>query len=272
MSPPDGLHTPIHGFAMIAILSAVLLTGCTDKPEINLLITDIWGKPIPEASVVQWGVEGMQKTDGGGRLMLQVAEPGEVKLQAGTSGYIKDFLTVQVTGDSSDPVSATIRLYPAPEEPGFYGVGDRGYQRLESTPVEQVDTEISRYHGIRDISRSALHRRGEAHTFVYFAILRDWEIRRLGLELTQLRFEESTEVTGLLGPMEIDLNMWVADGEVETDIDGLWAIDNYLITTKGQLEPGAYAFQAQSILNSRSADALNQLPEELRVVYPFEVK
>ena len=65
MSPPDGLHTPIHGFAMIAILSAALLTGCTDKPEINLLITDIYVRDL-----------GRPVADGGLLLINRVRRPG----------------------------------------------------------------------------------------------------------------------------------------------------------------------------------------------------
>ena len=59
---------------------------------------------------------------------------------------------------------------------------------------------------------------------------------------------------------------------METDLGGLWAMDHYLITSENELEQGMYAFHAQSILNTREAEALEKLPKELQVVYPFEVK
>jgi hypothetical protein len=66
--------------------------------------------------------------------------------------------------------------------------------------------------------------------------------------------------------------MWVADTDAGMDMKGLWAMDHYLITSESPLEAGVYAFHAQCILNSRESDALDKLPKELQVVYPFEVK
>ena len=257
---------------MPLISTVLVLAACSDAPEINLRVIDVWGKPVSTASIIQEGVSGMQKATPDGRLALQVAEPGPVRLQAGTEGFIKDYVTVDIQVDQDAPVEATITLFPAPKEPGFYAVGDTGYLPLQAQPVKSVATEISRHHGIQDVPRDGLHRRGEPHRFVYYALLRDWEIRRLGLGLAQLRFEESAKVTGLLGPTNIDLNMWVADKDAEISVKGLWAMDHYLITSEQELEAGVYAFHAQSILNSREADALDMLPKELQVVYPFEVK
>ena len=146
------------------------------------------------------------------------------------------------------------------------------YSPLVAQPVKSIASEITRYHGIQDVSRDGLTVNKKNQRFVYYALLRDWEIRRLGLGLAKLKFEESAEVTGLLGPTTVDLNMWVADADAGMDMKGLWAMDHYLITSEAPLEAGVYAFHAQSILNSRESDALDKLPKELQVVYPFEVK
>jgi hypothetical protein len=254
------------------LFATLFLTACKDAPEINLKVLDVWGKPVATASIIQEGVSGMQKSDMNGALQLQVTEPGPVRLQAGTDGFIKDYITVDVEADQDDPVNATITLYPAPNEPGFYAIGDHSYLPLVAQPVKSIATEITRYHGIQDVSRDGLAANKKNQRFVYYALLRDWEIRRLGLGLAKLKFEESAEVTGLLGPTTVDLNMWVADTDAGMDMKGLWAMDHYLITSEAPLEAGVYAFHAQSILNSRESDALDKLPKELQVVYPFEVK
>ena len=256
---------------MFLIEAALLLTACSDTPEIKLKVVDVWGKPVAAASVIQEGVSGMQKTDSSGLLDLQVTSSGPVRLQAGTEGYIKDYITVEVPEQNESTQSATIELYPSPSEPGFYAVGDGGYMPVKPIPLKTVSTELSRYHGVQEIPKEGLHRRGSSHRFVYYAPLRDWEIRQLGLELAKLKFQESAEVTGVLGPTEIELNMWISDQDVEMDLSGLWAMDHYLITSENELEKGVYAFHAQSILNTREAEALEKLPKELQVVYPFEV-
>jgi len=257
---------------MFLLEAALFLTACSDSPEIKLKVVDVWGKPVASASVIQEGVSGMQKTDSGGLLDLQVASSGPVRLQAGTDGYIKDYITVEVPEEAGESLAATIELYPSPSEPGFYAVGEGGYLAVKPIPLKTVSTELSRYHGVQAIPKEALHRRGANHRFVYYAPLRDWEIRQLGLELAKLKFQESAEVTGVLGPTEIELNMWISDQDIAMDLSGLWAMDHYLITTENELEEGVYAFHAQSILNTREAEALEKLPKELQVVYPFEVK
>ena len=91
--------------------ATLFLTACKDAPEINLKVLDVWGKPVATASIIQEGVSGMQKADMNGALQLQVTEPGPVRLQAGTNGFIKDYITVDVEADQDDPVNATIENY-----------------------------------------------------------------------------------------------------------------------------------------------------------------
>ena len=98
---------------MPLISTVLVLAACSDAPEVNLKVVDVWGKPVSTASIIQEGVSGMQKADGNGRLELQVAEPGPVRLQAGTDGFIKDYVTVHIEPDQDSPVNATITLFPS---------------------------------------------------------------------------------------------------------------------------------------------------------------
>jgi hypothetical protein len=45
-----------------------------------------------------------------------------------------------------------------------------------------------------------------------------------------------------------------------------------VIMTREKLSPGMYAFHTQGTLTSKDPTALDKLPKEMRVAYPFEVR
>ena len=67
-------------------------------------------------------------------------------------------------------------------------------------------------------------------------------------------------------------DLWVAKDVVEFDLKGLSSEDDYLITTREKLKPGIYAFHTEDVLTADDKDALDKMPKEMRVAYPFEVK
>ena len=68
------------------------------------------------------------------------------------------------------------------------------------------------------------------------------------------------------------LNMWVADATIPFDLTGMETDDDYSIKTREPLEPGMYAFHTQGVLTSVDTAALDKLPSEMRVAFPFEVR
>jgi hypothetical protein len=68
------------------------------------------------------------------------------------------------------------------------------------------------------------------------------------------------------------VNLWVPTTDVPFDITGMGSADDYLITSRGALEPGAYAFHVQGVLTDPDLHHLERMPREMRVAYPFEIR
>ena len=108
--------------------------------------------------------------------------------------------------------------------------------------------------------------------FVFSSEARRSELKQLGLQLHKLKFLENDSVPGVLGETTVKLNLWVSDETVPFDLTGMETDDDYSIKTREKLEPGVYAFHTQGILSSKDPTALDKLPEEMRVAFPFEVR
>ncbi len=257
---------------MLRLLPLFLFaTACSSKPEIQLSVVDVWGNPVEGATIVQKGVVENIVVDDSGHASIEV-EPGQVQLLASAPDYTQDLQIVDVTEDAED-LSAAFTLYPAPPRPGFFGVGLTEYDELEPYKIDLVSTEMSVYHGIEDTPKSVVPRSGNKPArFVFKTNLRKEEISRFDLRLSKLKFIDKASAKSVTGDVDIDLNLWVADEDVDYKVRGLTVEDVYLLTTNEGLKPGMYAFHAQNILNATDPVALEHLPEELRVVYPFEVK
>jgi len=257
----------------LRLLPLLLLfsAACTSDPEIQLTVVDVWNNPVAGATVIQEGVTENITVDSNGKASVAV-KPGQVRLLASAPEHTQDLQISEIVEDV-EPTALTFTLYPAPPHPGFYGVGQSEYDELELYKVDTVGSEMSVYHGIKDTPKSIMPKGTNApHRFVFKTDLRKEEISRFNLKLSKLKFVESTVAKAVTGDVEVDLNLWVADTDANFEVKGLTAEDVYLLTTEKALPAGMYAFHAQNILNATSAVALERLPEELRVVYPFEVK
>jgi len=245
--------------------------ACTSDPEIQLTVVDVWNNPVAGATVIQEGVTENITVDANGKASVEV-KPGQVRLLASAPEHTQD-LQISEIAEDVDPKPMTFTLYPAPPNPGFFGVGEKEYDELELHKVDTVASEMSVYHGVKDTPKSMMPKAtGKPHRFVFKTDLRKEEISRFNLKLSKLKFVESTMAKAVTGDIEVDLNLWVADTDYDYEVKGLTAEDVYLLTTEKPLPAGMYAFHAQNIMNATSAVELERLPEELRVVYPFEVK
>ena len=104
---------------------------------------------------------------------------------------------------------------------------------------------------------------------MFRSTLRLEELRRVDLRLSELKFVEDSEATGVLGEVTVKLNLWVGAEEFKFDVQSMQAPDHYLIVTEQDLPAGVYAFHAESILHPKGGN--QRLPEELKVIYPFEI-
>ena len=248
-----------------------LLLACSDPPSVDVEVVDIWNKPVAAATVAIEGDANHYTVDAGGKANI-VVQPGTVRLLGGADGYIKDLQTVEIGEDQDTPASSTLTLFPIPGEAGFHGVGASDYVHLASVKVKTVANELDTLIGIDEQPNAALPKAGQGQRFMFQSTVRAEELKRFDLTISKLKFIEKATVKGVLGETEIDVDLWVADGDVDFEVSGTQAKDNYLLVTKSALESGVYAFHAQELLNDDDTKQVDQLPEELRVVYPFEVK
>jgi len=102
--------------------------------------------------------------------------------------------------------------------------------------------------------------------------LRRSELKQLDLQLHKLKFIEEDSVPGVLGETAVRLNLWVADSSVPFDLVGMETEDDYTLKTREPLEAGMYAFHTQGVLTSKDSTALDKLPAEMRISFPFEVR
>ncbi len=247
------------------------LLACSDPPSVDVKVVDIWNKPVASATVAIEGDSNHYTVDGSGKVHIEV-QAGTVRLLGGADGYIKDLQSVDVAEDMDAPATSTLTLFPIPEGPGFHGIGNKGYVALKSVPVKTVANELDTLIGINDQPNDVLPAAKPGQRFLFQSTLRPEELGRFDLAVSKLHFIETATVKGVLGETEIDVDLWVADGDIDFDVRGTQAADNYLLTTTTALEPGVYAFHAQEMLNDTDTKQVDHLPEELRVVYPFEVK
>lgn len=249
-----------------------LLAACGGPPEVTVQVQDIWSKPIEGATVYREGQLDRYTTDSAGRATV-VAEVGEIFVLAGKDGYIKELSRFEIAEDQDDIPPVTLKLYPEPDAVGFYAVGSKGpYMKLESSVIKAVGTEMSNVHGLQDSPTVQVPLNQGPVRVVFNTKLSKEEISRQNLRLSKLRFVEATEMTGLLGPVSVGLNLWVADDDVDFEVDRLQSKDDYLITFTLPKEEAVYAFHAQGILDPSKAAELDKLPDELKVAWSFKAK
>ncbi len=253
------------------VTTLTLLAACGGGPELSIEVVDVWNKPVLGATIVQDGRTERIKVDADGKATIEV-EPGHVSVSAGANNFIKDATAIDV-GAESEGESVTLTLFPIPKSAGFWGIGDTEYVQLIEAPVEVLATEMSTFHGIKDIPKAAgIPDRDGPQRFVFQTTLREQELKRMDIKLSQLEFTEKANVTGPLGDTEVEVELWSAKRDIDYKVKSMDAPDNYLVVTGFNLDAGVYAFHSQGILDAKANDALEKLPEEMRVVYAFEVR
>lgn len=249
---------------------SVLLTlaACESTSMIEGKVVDIWGNPIEGATVMVVGGTERPLTDADGRYKIARTE-GALQIKAGRKGYVQDHRELAVKPGET-PAGPVFELYPKPEKPGFYLVATGRYQPVPQRRVEAVGNALKTYRGVEDP--------GDAETesasprIVFHTELRADEITRLGLELHRLTYVEEAELQGPVGRTTATVNLYVDDGEIPLEIEPLRSRTDYLVTPKEPLEPGVYALQAQDLLSADDLDRFEEIPDELRIVFPFQVR
>ena len=245
-----------------------LALACTDPQTLSVTATDPFGTAMEEVTVkLATGEPYLTGKDG--QVSFEVPS-GKLEIMVGKDGFLPEFGVVNVP-DEGDPDALAFTLFFEPDHVGFYGVSSTDYTELLTEKIKTVATEKTTWHGLKDVPKHALPS-GMPQRFVFQSGLRASELKQQNLTLSKLKFVEEAEVIGVLGPIDVELDLWVADTDLDFDIKGTQAQDNYLIVTKTALEPGFYAFHAQSILKATQAESLDRLPKEMQVAFPFEVK
>jgi hypothetical protein len=247
------------------------LAACGGGPDLQIEVVDVFANPVSTAVVAQEGRTERIEVDKNGFATVEV-EPGNIRLTAGAEGYIKDATAIDVAEDAEGS-KVKFTLFPIPKSAGFYGLGDRAYVKLVEAPVEVMATEMTTFHGIKDIPKAAtLPNRDKDNRFVFQTSLREQELKRMDIKLSLLDFQEKAMVTGPLGEVEVEVELWTSKKDIDYRVKSMDAPDNYLLVAAFDLEPGVYAFHSQGILDATAADALAKLPKEMKVVYAFEIR
>lgn len=246
----------------------LLATGCSDPVIVDGSVTDVWGTPIQGATVQLEGIVEPVTSDNDGLFKFELkGEAREAyRVQAGKEGYIPGM--VKVAGGEDDVEDAAVELYPEPKQPGFYAVGKKAFEHLSAKEIRTVGSDVSAVTGLPDEGEVHVFAHGPVE-FIFSSTLKASELARLNLQLHKLEFVEATEVPGVLGDAEVRVNLWKAGEVVEFDLQGMPRDNTYLITTRDKLPKGVYAFSTQGVLASADPAALDKLPKEMRVAYPF---
>lgn len=249
---------------------ALVGVACNGAPELEGKVIDPWEHGIEDATVIVEGVAEQMVTDTEGSFNVDALD-GKMTFLAGKDGYIKGTTQIRVPrGDDVVLPVPEIVLYPDPEEPGFYAVDDLGYARLEAQSVRSVGTELKSFTGLPDLGTAVLPREKPLR-LVLATTRRKEEIARLDLQLAHLNFVDHQALKDVTSDTMVTVNLYVADESVPFDVVQLSSND-YLITSRGPLPPGPYAFHIQSVLTDPDVHHLEKLPREMRLAYPFEIE
>jgi len=246
----------------------LLLFACSTPPAIEGKVVDIWGHPVEGATVMMVGQGEKPLTDAEGRYRLPRVD-GKHELKAGRKGYIQAHATLDVSADAN-PSGPVFELYPKPEEPGFFAITSGQYIHLGPETVHSVGNDLRTFRGLKSKGEASVDT--EELEVIFHTELTEDEILRLGLQLRKLEYKGEGKVPGPLKPTTVKVGLYTDAGEVPIDITPMKSRTDYMITPKKPLERGVYAFQTQHLLDEHDPARFEQLPEELRKVFPVELR
>jgi len=247
-----------------------LLAGCGEDPILKGQVVDIWGQPVEGATVMIVGQANARILTDNSGLYSMSRLAGSHEFKAGREGYIQQHSQFNVDANN-EQAGPTFQLYKKPEQVGFYIVGAAAYDQLSAQTVHSVGNELKSFHGLKSAGDAGAE--GTSIRVIYHNDLKMDELMRLGLELHKLNHISETTFPGPLGSeMSADVNLWVSEGEVGIDVAPTASKTDYLITSKEPLKAGTYAFHTQDLLTPKDLEAFGQLPDTLRVAFPFTVR
>ena len=246
----------------------LLLFACSTPPAIEGKVVDIWGHPVEGATVMMVGQGEKPLTDGEGRYRLPRVD-GKHELKAGRKGFIQAHATLDVAA-GQNPSGPVFELYPKPESPGFFAITSGQYVHLEPETVTSVGNDLRTFRGLKSKGDASVDT--EELEVIFHTELTQDEILRLGLQLRKLEYKAQGKVPGPLKPTKVKVGLYTDAGEVPIDITPMKSRTDYMITPKEPLERGLYAFQTQHLLDEHDPERFEQLPEELRQVFPVELR
>ena len=137
-----------------ALCLFALLTGCSDPPEVQGVVKDIWDKPIDGATVLMEGTEPVTTNERGE--FSFVASDSVMSFNAGKDGYISNSAELTPPGEDAEMPSVDFALYPKPESDGFHLIARSEYRHLEAARVSEIGTELRSYTGIADVGQVSI--------------------------------------------------------------------------------------------------------------------
>lgn len=255
---------------MLSILFG--LWGCSSTPTVTGSVQDIWNKPIEGAMIQMEGTGSQQSSDSQGNFSfsLQDIESGNVRFRAGHNEFIHDVEVLvyspEMEGDSIDTLS--FNLYPKPSNKGFFAVGQSEYAELTGGELVEYASPFKKVYGLARVNDVKLS--DATPSFVYHSTLRKEEIKQTNLSAYKLAFTEKEAMTSFLGDIDVEIDLWVADGaEIPFNLRSLDQDHMYLIEFPSDLEKGVYAFSGRYLEGKTDS---GNLPKELQVAYTFEIK
>ncbi|HHO50869.1 MAG TPA: carboxypeptidase regulatory-like domain-containing protein [Deltaproteobacteria bacterium] len=254
------------------LTSALLLSGVACQPQIPKVegqVIDVWENPIEGATVMVEGGTERPLTDAEGHYALQRV-PGTHVAKAGHKDYIQQHVQLEMSEEGPPPQGPTFVLYPKPKSKGLFLVMHDRYEAIKPQHVQIVGGAVRSYRGIQDTGEVVAET--AKPQLLWHTDLRQDEIMRLGLELRRLEFVDKAQLPGTEGLTEVSVNLYVDAGQIPIERIPLRSRSDYLIEPVGALQPGVYAFQTQDLLSASDGTAFSQLPPELRVVHPFQVR
>jgi len=254
---------------MLTLVTAVALAACNPTPKtINGKVTDIWGKPVENATVQLVDAAAPATSGADGSFSFPRPEAaGALKFTAGKDGFIKNSSEVMMPEDTTG-FSPAIKMYPIPDGMGFFAIGASDYIPVNPVQLKTTGTDLGAYTGLPSDPEAVT----ASQEFIFSSTSSASELSRLNLKLHRLEFKPSATVTGVTGDQEVTLNLFVATDAIPYDIQVLPRDNYFLINPRDELESGHYAFSTQGVLGSSDPETLANLPVELQVAHPFQIK